>query len=83
MPVRVASGQEAAALDAEAIANSIPSRALMRVAASNAAAIIASRCADRLYNGITIYTGPGNNGGDGWCLARAFAHLESKRRHRE
>jgi hydroxyethylthiazole kinase-like uncharacterized protein yjeF len=75
MPVRVVSGQEAAALDAEAIANGVPSRALMRVAASNAASIIASRCHDRLANGVTIYTGPGNNGGDGWCLARAFVQL--------
>lgn len=72
MPVRVASAEEAAALDAGAIASGIPSRALMRVAAANAASVIARRCAERLAHGVIVYTGPGNNGGDGWAVARAL-----------
>lgn len=73
MPVCVASANEAAALDAAAIASGIPSRALMRVAASNAATLIARRCGDWLGHGVVVYTGPGNNGGDGWAVARALA----------
>lgn len=73
MPVRVASAAESSALDRVAIGGGIPSRALMRVAASNAATVIAARCADRLAHGVTVYTGPGNNGGDGWAVASALA----------
>jgi NAD(P)H-hydrate epimerase len=73
MPVRVASAAESSALDRAAIAGGIPSRALMRVAAANAATVIAARCADRLAHGVTVFTGPGNNGGDGWAVAGALA----------
>jgi len=74
MPVRVASAAEAAALDREAIAAGAPSRGLMRVAAANAATVIATRYAAPLRDGVTVYAGAGNNGGDGWCLAAALAH---------
>lgn len=72
MPVRVASAREAAAVDAAAVASGIPSSALMRVAAANAATVIAGRCGT-MSSGVTIYTGPGNNGGDGWAVARSLA----------
>jgi NAD(P)H-hydrate epimerase len=72
-PVRVASAAEAAALDAATIASGVPSGALMRVAGTQAAAIIAARYGDRLGNGVTVYTGSGNNGGDGWVVAAALA----------
>ena len=71
--VRVASAPESAALDQSAIAAGTPSRALMRVAGVNAATVIAQRCGDRLRQGVTVYTGPGNNGGDGWVVARSLA----------
>jgi NAD(P)H-hydrate epimerase len=73
LPVRVASAGEAVALDAETIAGGVPSRALMRVAGAHTAAVIAARYGDRLWNGVTVYTGPGNNGGDGWVIAGALA----------
>jgi hydroxyethylthiazole kinase-like uncharacterized protein yjeF len=71
--VRVASGTDAAAIDAAAIAAGIPSRALMRAAGAAAAAVIVERYGDRLRHGATVYTGPGNNGGDGWIVAAALA----------
>ena len=73
MSVRVTSAAESSALDAAAIAGGIPSRALMRVAAANAATVIAARFGAELARGVQIYTGAGNNGGDGWSVAAALA----------
>lgn len=72
MPVRVANAEESGALDAAGIASGIPSRALMRAAAFNAASVLCSRFPDAIRRGVTIFTGPGNNGGDGWALAGAL-----------
>ena len=72
MPVRVVSAEESGALDAAAVAAGVPSRALMRVAAFNAATLITERFPAELRHGVTIFTGPGNNGGDGWALASAL-----------
>ncbi|MGI8510555.1 MAG: NAD(P)H-hydrate dehydratase [Gemmatimonadaceae bacterium] len=71
MSVRVASASESAAIDAAAISGGIPSRALMRVAAANAATLIAARCGGGSH-AVTVYTGPGNNGADGWAVARSL-----------
>lgn len=73
MSVRVTSAAESSALDAAAISSGIPSRALMRVAAANAATVIASRYREQLARGVQVYTGAGNNGGDGWVVAAALA----------
>ena len=44
----------------------------MQRAGAAAAAEIAARFLDRLEDGVVIATGQGNNGGDGWVIARAL-----------
>ncbi|MEO7084519.1 MAG: NAD(P)H-hydrate dehydratase [Gemmatimonadaceae bacterium] len=70
--VRVVTSSESAARDSSAIAGGIPSRALMQRAGAAAAAEIALRYRDRLDSGVLVLIGPGNNGGDGWVIARAL-----------
>ncbi|HEY9516254.1 MAG TPA: NAD(P)H-hydrate epimerase, partial [Gemmatimonadaceae bacterium] len=67
------SARESAALDARAIAAGIPSRALMQRAGAAAAGEIASSYGHLLSRAVLIYAGSGNNGGDGWVVARALA----------
>lgn len=71
--VYVVNSEQSAARDAAAIAAGIPSRALMQRAGSAAAAEIALRERSRLANGVHVFAGPGNNGGDAWVVARALA----------
>ena len=70
--IRVTDASGASAADASAIAAGIPSRALMQRAGAAAAAEIALRFSDRLDDGVVIATGQGNNGGDGWVIARSL-----------
>jgi hydroxyethylthiazole kinase-like uncharacterized protein yjeF len=72
MRVVVSDARGAAAADAAAIAAGIPSRALMQRAGAAAAAEIAARRASELARGVVVATGSGNNGGDGWVIARAL-----------
>jgi len=71
--VRVVTSAESSGADAAAIAGGIPSRALMQRAGAAAASEIALRYRDRLDGEVIVLAGAGNNGGDGWVVARALA----------
>src|SRR3989442_4242164 len=73
MPVWVVSARESAERDRAAIESGTPSRHLMERAGTAAALEISRRYTDRLRDGAVVFTGPGNNGGDGWVVARALA----------
>ena len=70
---RVLRAADAAALDGDAANAGVPSRALMQRAGAAAATEIVRRLPHLLTDGVLIYTGAGNNGGDGWVLARALS----------
>src|SRR4051812_31942001 len=44
----------------------------MQRAGHGAAIVILEKFASRLAEGVTVFTGPGNNGGDGWIVAGAL-----------
>ena len=46
----------------------------MERAGARAARAIEQRYVERLRQGATVFTGPGNNGGDGWVVAGSLAH---------
>ncbi|MGH7602838.1 MAG: NAD(P)H-hydrate dehydratase [Gemmatimonadaceae bacterium] len=71
--VRVVSATESAERDRATIERGTPSSVLMQRAGAAAAEEISRRNADRLADGVQIFTGPGNNGGDGWVVAGALA----------
>lgn len=71
--VRVTTAAEAAALDARAIEAGTPSRILMQRAGEAAAAEIERAYPLERGAAVNVFTGPGNNGGDGWVVARALA----------
>ena len=73
MPVRVVSAAESAERDRAAIESGIPSRTLMQRAGAGAAGEIVRRYGSRLGDGVTVFAGPGNNGGDGWVVAGNLA----------
>ncbi|MFC1640362.1 NAD(P)H-hydrate dehydratase [Gemmatimonadota bacterium] len=50
----------------------IPSRVLMESAGRATAAVIAREYGPRLREGVLVVAGHGNNGGDGWVVARAL-----------
>lgn len=70
--ILVCTAEEATALDGAAIAGGTPGKALMGRAGAAAAVVITRRHAERLDRGVFILAGAGNNGGDGWVVARAL-----------
>jgi NAD(P)H-hydrate epimerase len=69
----VLSAAQASATDAATIASGTPSLTLMERAGAAAASVIQQRYGELLADGVRIVAGPGNNGGDGWVVARLLA----------
>jgi hydroxyethylthiazole kinase-like uncharacterized protein yjeF len=72
MTIPVLSPAQCREWDHAAEASGISLATLMESAGRAAAAVITQRFRDRLSDGVLIAAGPGNNGGDGWVLARAL-----------
>ena len=71
--IQVTTAREAAELDSRTIAAGVPSRALMQRAGAAAAGEIFRLQCDFVNDAVVIYVGSGNNGGDGWVVARSLA----------
>jgi hydroxyethylthiazole kinase-like uncharacterized protein yjeF len=71
--VPVLSATEAAAWDASARTQyHIPPRVLMESAGRASAAVLVREFPEAFERGVLVVAGAGNNGGDGWVLARAL-----------
>lgn len=68
--------EQSAEWDRRADAAGIALATLMDAAGRAAAHVLAARFPDRIAGGVLVATGPGNNGGDGWVLARALHRLD-------
>ena len=73
MPARVATAAETVACERATIDSGTSSRELMERAGRAAADELIRRFKLILPGGTTVFTGPGNNGGDGWVVARYLA----------
>ena len=76
--IPVLDAEQAAEWDAMSIQQGIPSRVLMESAGRAAARVTAQEFGHLLSNGIIVAAGHGNNGGDGWVVARAMQALGVK-----
>src|SRR3989475_3643177 len=71
--IPVLSAAEAAAWDSAARTQfRIPSRVLMDTAGRAVAQVLVRECPDAVKRGVLVAAGAGNNGGDGWVVARAL-----------
>lgn len=72
MPIPVLTPSQAASWDEAAAAAGIAVETLMDAAGRAAAQVIAARHGPALRGGVLVAAGNGNNGGDGWVVARVL-----------
>ncbi len=70
--IPILSPEQSAAWDVKAATSGIAVATLMESAGRAAACVLGQRYPGRLAGGVIIGVGPGNNGGDGWVVARAL-----------
>jgi len=75
LPIPVLSPAQAADWDRRAEAAGIPADTLMETAGRAVVQVLADRFGARLRQGVLVAAGSGNNGGDGWVIARALHRL--------
>jgi len=72
-PIPVLSASEAAAWDTAARTQyRVPSRVLMETAGRAVVQVLAAEMSNAYSSGVLVAAGAGNNGGDGWVIARAL-----------
>src|SRR5512141_159815 len=76
MPARLATAAETVACERATIDSGVSAQELMERAGRAAAEEIVRRYRMLLPAGVAVFTGPGNNGGDGWVVARYLAEWE-------
>src|SRR3954467_9488265 len=74
--IPVLTPEQSKSWDQRAVATGIQLATLMESAGRAVAVVLSDRYAHLLRGGVLIAAGPGNNGGDGWVLARALHRLE-------
>jgi hydroxyethylthiazole kinase-like uncharacterized protein yjeF len=76
MLIPVLSPDQSSAWDQRAAAAGTELATLMECAGRAMATVLGDRYAQRLGAGVLIAAGPGNNGGDGWVIARTLHRLD-------
>ena len=74
-PIPVLTPAEAADWDRSAERTGIAPATLMEVAGRAIAGLLAERFPQAIRQGVLVAAGPGNNGGDGWVIARTLHRL--------
>jgi ADP-dependent NAD(P)H-hydrate dehydratase / NAD(P)H-hydrate epimerase len=72
LTIPVLTPQQSNSWDERALAAGIELATLMENAGRAAALVLANRYSHLLRTGVLVAAGPGNNGGDGWVIARAL-----------
>src|SRR5688572_8725327 len=70
--IPVLTPEQSKAWDQLAAERGVELATLMESAGRAVAVVLADRYPQRLRTGVLVAAGPGNNGGDGWVLARAL-----------
>jgi len=76
IPIPVLTPEQSKSWDQSAAGVGIELATLMESAGRAVAVVLADRYGHMLRDGVLIAAGPGNNGGDGWVLARALRRVE-------